>query len=106
MTGKNNLTEYGMLGAKSIEPREIKPQTICLAMRAKEAAAAIGISERTLWELTDKGEILCVQLDYAVIYPVDSLQDWLKRRSQVKVKRPSRMKSKKDDRSISANSEK
>ena len=71
-----------MLGAKSIEPREIKPQTICLAMRAKEAAAAIGISERTLWELTSKGKIPYVRLSKAILYPVDSLRDWLKRQAE------------------------
>jgi predicted DNA-binding transcriptional regulator AlpA len=48
----------------------------CLALRAREAAKALGISERTLFDLTRKG-LPCVRLDRAVLYPVDSLRAWL-----------------------------
>ena len=56
-------------------------ETPCLAMRLPEAAKALGISERLLWEHTDQGTIPHVRLGRAVLYPVDSLRDWLKRKA-------------------------
>ena len=63
---------------------KIEPQTPCLSMRAKEAAKSLGISERLLWEWTDKGIIPHIRLGKAVLYPVDSLRDWLQRQAQTK----------------------
>ena len=71
-----------MLGAKSTEPRENEPKPLCLSMRTREAAKALGISERTLWDLTSKGKIPYVRLSKAILYPVDSLRDWLKRQAE------------------------
>lgn len=48
-----------------------------LALRPREAAAALGISERLLWGLTARGEVPCVRLGRAVVYPVAQLRDWL-----------------------------
>jgi excisionase family DNA binding protein len=39
-----------------------------LLLRPREAARFLAISERTLWELTRRGEILCVRLGRAVRY--------------------------------------
>jgi excisionase family DNA binding protein len=54
-----------------------EPQTPCLAMRARETAKALGISERLLWEWTDRGEVPHVRIGKAILYPVDVLRRWL-----------------------------
>jgi len=48
-----------------------------LALRAKDAAWALGIGERLLWSLTNRGEIPHVRLGRTVLYPVDELRRWL-----------------------------
>jgi len=52
-----------------------------LALRAKEAARALSISERHLFTLTKDGEIPCVRIGSGsrktVLYPMDSLRNWL-----------------------------
>ncbi|MBI1335872.1 MAG: helix-turn-helix domain-containing protein [Phycisphaera sp.] len=48
-----------------------------LALRADEAAKALGIGERLLWSLTASGEIPHARLGRAVVYPVLALQRWL-----------------------------
>jgi excisionase family DNA binding protein len=55
-----------------------------LALRPREAAKALGIGERLLWEMTKNGEIPCVRLGTRlIIYPVDVLRDWLKGRASL-----------------------
>jgi len=58
------------------------PETPCLAMRLREAAKAIGVSERTLWEWTDRGVVPHLRLGKVILYPVGSLKEWLKREAQ------------------------
>lgn len=53
-----------------------------LSLRPREAAKAIGISARTLWTLTQQGEIPHTRLGRSVLYPVEALQRWLQERSQ------------------------
>lgn len=48
-----------------------------LALRPREAAKALGIGERLLWSLTDAGQIPHLRLGRAVVYPVDTLRQWL-----------------------------
>jgi len=48
-----------------------------LALRAKEAAAAIGISERLLWSETKAGQIPHRRIGRTVVYPVHALQQYL-----------------------------
>lgn len=48
-----------------------------LALRPRQAAQALGIGERKLWELTQAGEIPHARLGKAVIYPVSALERWL-----------------------------
>ncbi|NNF44242.1 MAG: helix-turn-helix domain-containing protein [Phycisphaerales bacterium] len=48
-----------------------------LSLRPKDAARALGIGERLLWSKTNAGEIPCVRIGRAVVYPVDLLRDWL-----------------------------
>lgn len=55
-----------------------------LALRPPEAAKAVSISPRLLWQLTKDGEIPCVRVGSGkrktVLYPVVELQAWLARR--------------------------
>ena len=57
---------------------KVEPETPCLAMRPREAAKALGISERLLWEWTDRGVVPHFRLGKAILYPVDSLREWLR----------------------------
>ena len=54
-----------------------------LALRPREAAKALGISARHLWQLTKDGHIPCVRVGSGtrktVLYPVADLQTWLTR---------------------------
>lgn len=72
-----------MIGVDSTKiPNRTEPETPCLALRPREAAKALGISERLLWEWTDRGEVPHIRLGKAMLYPVDTLRDWLKRQAQ------------------------
>ena len=52
-----------------------------LALRPLEAAKALGISPRHLWQLTNDGIVPCVKLGSGkrpvVLYPVKELNTWL-----------------------------
>jgi hypothetical protein len=53
-----------------------------LAFRPREAAKALGISERMLWSLTaPRGAIQSVRVGSCVLYPVAGLQAWLDRQA-------------------------
>jgi excisionase family DNA binding protein len=55
-----------------------KPDKIpTLALRPREAAKALGISERTLWTLTKAGRIACVRVGRAVLYSIETLRVFL-----------------------------
>ena len=57
--------------------------SIALALRPREAAKALGISERMLWSLTaPRGAIPAVRIGTCVLYPVSGLQAWLDRQAQ------------------------
>ena len=72
-----------MIGANSTNTAaRNEPETPCLAMRPREAAKALSISERLLWEHTERGTIPHIRLGRAILYPVDSLRDWLIRQAQ------------------------
>jgi excisionase family DNA binding protein len=57
-----------------------------LALRPREAAKALGISARHLWQLTKDGLIPSVRVGSGtrktVLYPVVELQAWLTRHSR------------------------
>ena len=65
MTKRSEIDDHGVAG---IEP---------LALRPKEAAKALGISERLLWSKTNAGDIPHLRLGRAVIYPTEQLRQWL-----------------------------
>jgi excisionase family DNA binding protein len=52
-----------------------------LALRPREAARLLGVSERFLWSLTKTGAIPCVRLGTGkrrtVRYPVSTINQWL-----------------------------
>ena len=54
-----------------------------LALRPREAAKALGISPRLLWQLTHDGEIPCVRIGTGtrrtVLYPIATLAAWLEK---------------------------
>ena len=53
----------------------------CLALRPREAAKALGIGERKLWEITadTTSGIPHARFGKAVVYPVRELREWLAR---------------------------
>ena len=59
-----------------------EPRTPCLSMRAREAAKAIGISERTLWQWTEDGYVPHIRRGKVVLYPVEALRGWLQSQAQ------------------------
>jgi excisionase family DNA binding protein len=48
-----------------------------LALDAKDTASALAMSERKLWELTNRGEIPHVRIGKRILYPVAALDRWL-----------------------------
>lgn len=48
-----------------------------LGMRVADAARTLGISPSTLERLTKAGEIKCIKLNRAKIYPYEELQRWM-----------------------------
>jgi excisionase family DNA binding protein len=56
-----------------------------LALRPREAAKALGISPRLLWQLTKDGHLPCVRVGNGkrrtVLYPLADLQAWLTRQA-------------------------
>lgn len=63
---------------------EVAPPTP-LALRPRDAAKALGISPRHLWQLTQDGVIPCVRVGSGkrktVLYPLADLQAWLTRQA-------------------------
>ena len=63
-------------------PEGKTPSTPVLAVRSKAAARALSIGERLLWTLTKSGEIPHARIGRAVVYPVDQLREYLRRKTQ------------------------
>lgn len=55
-----------------------------LLLTALEAARALGISQRTLWTLTARGEIPCIKLGRLNRYPRAALEEWIAERTAQK----------------------
>ncbi len=53
-----------------------------LSLRSREAALALGISERTLWSLCQRDEIPHVKTGRVVLFPIASLKRWLEEQSK------------------------
>ncbi len=61
------------------EPPDSIPR---LAPRPREAAIALGLSERTLWSLTNSGQVACCRVGRCVLYPIDGLREFLRRNAK------------------------
>lgn len=61
-----------------------------LALRAPDAARALGLSERQLWALTNAGEVPSVRLGKRLVYPVDLLRMWLTEQGRKALRRRAR----------------
>ena len=55
--------------------------TAPMALRPREAARTLGVSERWLWEKTKAGEIPCTKVGRVTLYPREMLEEWLRRRA-------------------------
>lgn len=53
------------------------PQPEALLLKPREAASALRIGERLLWELTNRGEVPCVRIGRLVRYAPDALKAWI-----------------------------
>ncbi len=53
-----------------------------LTLRPREAAEALGVSERTLRELMRTGEIPYAKISRAVLIPVQGIEDFISRHTQ------------------------
>jgi excisionase family DNA binding protein len=58
------------------------PLTPRLALRPREAAAALGVSEKTLWLLTADGDVPHFRIGTCVLYPVRELREWLTKQAK------------------------
>lgn len=62
---------------------KIDPTLPWLAMRPREAAKALGVSPRTLWEWTKRGDVPHIRRGKTVLYSVDALRRWLDEQSAI-----------------------
>lgn len=53
------------------------PALMSVLLSIHDAAAALGVSRRTLWSMTaPRGSIPCVRIGSRVLYRPESLRDW------------------------------
>lgn len=61
-----------------------KADAPCLALRPREASSSLGVSERTLWEWTQRGDVPHIRRNKTILYPVDALRRWLDEQATAK----------------------
>ena len=54
------------------------PVVVPILLRPGEAARALAISPRKLWEMTNRGEISCIRVGRAVRYEPRELERWVR----------------------------
>lgn len=60
------------------KPADDTQEPLTLSLRPIDAANALGIGRRKLFDLTrPRGPIRCVRVGTAILYPVDELRAWL-----------------------------
>ena len=52
------------------------PTIPTLALRLKDAAKALNVSDRTLWGWADAKLIPCIRINGTVLFSVDALRTW------------------------------
>ncbi len=60
----------------------MQDNTKTLLLNPREAAAALAISPRKLWDMTASGEIPHIRLGRSVRYPLDDLRCWIDRQKK------------------------
>ena len=70
------MTSTDRKSRRGHQPKD-DPLTSTLLLTRRQAAQALAISERTLWTLTDSGEIPCVRLGKCVRYRISILGAYL-----------------------------
>ena len=58
-----------------------------LALRPKDAARALAIGPRKLWELTNRNAIPHCRIGRAIVYPIAELECWLADEARKAVRR-------------------
>ena len=53
-----------------------------LLLNPREAATALAISPRKLWELTNCGDIPCIRIGRAVRYDPEDLKTWIEQKKR------------------------
>jgi excisionase family DNA binding protein len=83
-TLRQRLCELHVAASDSLETTTMATENITaenLALRPREAAKALGVSERSLWEWTHRGDVPHVRIGRTIMYPVDALRAWLNRQA-------------------------
>ena len=62
---------------KTLEAAQLASQVKLLTI--KETAELLGVSDRTVWTLTDRGELPCVRIGRSVRYSIESLREWIQK---------------------------
>lgn len=57
-----------------------------LVLKAPEAAKLLKVSERTLWTWTNSGVVPHLKERHVILYPIDALRDWLRRRADASLR--------------------
>ncbi|MCC6673475.1 MAG: helix-turn-helix domain-containing protein [Planctomycetes bacterium] len=60
------------------------PRTEALALTLREAAAALGLSPRTIWSLANRRALPVVRVGRRLLFPRDALLRWLERQAEVR----------------------
>lgn len=53
-----------------------------LALRPRETAVALGMSEKTIWTLTKEGRLPAIKVGTRVLYPIHLLRQWMDEQAQ------------------------
>ena len=73
-----------MITAKQTDSKnglgEKGPEFVPILLTSRQAAALLQVGERTLWRLTDKGEIPVVRIGRLVRYDPRDLQRWIEKK--------------------------
>ena len=78
-TLRQRLCEPHVAASDSLEKTTMATENVTtnnLALRPREAAKALGVSERSLWEWTHRGDVPHFRIGRTILYPVDSLREW------------------------------
>ena len=76
------LAHAAIIAVVDRRERRCKMTVEKLSLRSREAAQALGISERTLWSLCQRNEIPHVKTGRVVLFPIASLKQWLEEQTK------------------------